>query len=120
MRLYLDDDLASPHLVGSLRGSGHDVVLPADLGLAGAKDPVHLTRAVQQDRVLLTRNYVDFEILHNLVMMVQGHHTGILVVRRDNDPKRNLKMHQIVRAIRNLEAASYMLADRYEILNPWQ
>jgi hypothetical protein len=50
----------------------------------------------------------------------QGHHPGILVVRKDNDPTRDLKAAGIVRAIRNLEAAGAPIADQYIILNHWR
>jgi predicted nuclease of predicted toxin-antitoxin system len=120
MRLYLDDDLAWPRLAGLLRNAGHDVLLPADVGAAGAKDPVHLTHAVQQGRVCLTRDHSDFELLHNLVKVVGGHHPGLLVVRQEKDYKKNLSPHDIVRAVHNLEAANYVLADQYEVLNHWR
>jgi predicted nuclease of predicted toxin-antitoxin system len=120
MRLYLDDDLVSHHLVRLLRTAGHDVQVPADVGVAGARDAVHLARAVQDGRICLTRNYDDFEALHDLIRVVQGHYPGILAVRRDNDLRRNLKPRDIARAIANLEAAGYVLNDRYENLNPWQ
>jgi hypothetical protein len=58
--------------------------------------------------------------LHNLVMQVTGHHPGILVVRRDNDPKRDLTPAGIVRAIRNLEVANVPVPDEYIILNHWR
>ena len=45
MLLYLDDDIIETVLVKLLRKAGHDVVIPADGGLAGADDPVHFTRA---------------------------------------------------------------------------
>jgi hypothetical protein len=68
MKLYLDDDSAAAVLVVLLRRAGHDVQIPFDLGIAGADDPVHLTHAVLQDRVLLSHNYCDFEQLHDLVV----------------------------------------------------
>jgi predicted nuclease of predicted toxin-antitoxin system len=120
MRLYLDEDLGSPLLVRVLRNAGHDVQVPADAGMLGETDPNQLAYAVRDSRICLTKNYGDYEDLHDLVLAVQGHHPGILVVREDNDPKRDLKPHEIVRALLNLEAASYALADRYEVLNPWR
>jgi predicted nuclease of predicted toxin-antitoxin system len=90
MRLYLDDDSAATLLARLLRQAGHDVETPIDAGLPGEDDVVHLTYAVKNDRVLLTGNHRDFLNLHNLVMQVTGHHPGILVVRRDNDPKRDM------------------------------
>jgi hypothetical protein len=68
-------------------------------------DPVHLGYAVHSNRILLSHNHRDFENLHNLVMIVGGHHPGILVVRRDNNPKRDLDERGIVRAIGKLVAA---------------
>jgi hypothetical protein len=88
--------------------------------MIGADDAVHLTYAVREDRVLLTGNHRDFLNLHNLIMQVRGHHPGLLVVRRDNDPRRDLTPHGIVRAIRNLLAAQLALPDQLVILNHWR
>jgi predicted nuclease of predicted toxin-antitoxin system len=120
MKLYLDDDLASPLLARLLRSAGHDVQLPGDVGLAGKADAVHFAHAVRQGRACLTRNYGDFQNLHDLVGAVQGHHPGILVVRQDNDPKRDLKNRDIVRAIGKLQAAAVPIPDQYIILNVWR
>jgi predicted nuclease of predicted toxin-antitoxin system len=120
MNLYLDDNAASATLAALLRRAGHDVEVPAGAGLAGKRDPVHLTYAVRQGRVILSLNYKDFEPLHDLVMAVQGHHPGIFIVRRDNDPRRDLKDPEIVRAIGNLLAAGVPIADEYHILNHWR
>ena len=120
MRLYLDDDSADPLLARLLRNAGHDVELPHDAGLSGEADPVHLTHAITDGRVFLTKNYRDFEYLHNLIVVAQGHHPGILVVRQDNDPKRDLTPGGIVRAIAKLEAAGVPIADSYHILNHWR
>ena len=52
MRIYLDDDSAAPLLARLLRQAGHDVQFPADVGLSGEDDVVHLTHAVKDDRAL--------------------------------------------------------------------
>jgi hypothetical protein len=88
--------------------------------MAGKDDPVHLGYAVRADRVLLSHNHRDFENLHNLVMIVGGHHPGILVLRRDNNPKRDLNEHGIVRAIGKLVAAGVDLVDHCYVLNHWR
>ena len=90
MRLYLDDDSAAALLVRLLRNAGHDVQTPPTVGLAGQDDPIHLTWAIRENRVLLSRNYKDFEQLHLLIQQSQGRHAGILVVRQDNNPRRDL------------------------------
>jgi hypothetical protein len=120
MRLYLDDDSASALLAALLRQAGHDVQVPADAGTGGKSDPEHLAHAARQTRTLLSKNYRDFELLHDLVMAVQGHHPGILVVREDNDRKRDLKPSGIVRALTRLLASGLPVVDTYHILNHWR
>jgi predicted nuclease of predicted toxin-antitoxin system len=120
MRLYLDDDSVSVPLVRLLRQAGHDVRLPAEIGVAGERDAVHLLHAVGEDRVCLTHNYNDFEALHNLVLAVGGHYPGIFVIRKDNNPKRDLKERGVVRAIGKLLAAGVPLKDQFYVLNHWR
>ena len=120
MRLYLDDDSADALLLALLRQAGHDVQIPADAGMAGKQDSVHLTHAASEDRVLLSRNYEDFKYLHDLIIQVQGHYPGVFIVRRDNDPTRDLKPAGIVRAIRNLLASGTPISDHLHILNHWR
>ena len=99
MKLYLDDDSASALLTRLLQHAGHIVLLPATFGLSGAKDPKHLRQVIREQAVLLSHNYEDFEMLHELLMEGRGHHPGIVVVRKDNDPSRDLKPSGIVRCL---------------------
>jgi len=120
MRLYLDDDTAAPLLAKLLRKAGHDVQMPSDVGTAGAPDPVHLTRAIRDGCICITKNHDDFWILHNLIRQAQGHHSGILVVRQDNDPTRDLTSKGIVSAIRKLEAAGVPIHNEFIVLSHWR
>ena len=120
MNLYLDDDVASPLLAQLLQKAGHDVQLPTDVGLSGDDDPVHLRHAAMNGRVIITGNHDDFEVLHLLVIDLQGHLPGALVVRKDNDPRRDLKAAGVVRALRNLLAAKVPIADQFIVLNHWR
>jgi hypothetical protein len=121
MRLYVDDDSVDPTLLRFLRRDGHDVQIPADVGLVGSSDQVHLAHAIRDGRAILTRNYRDFQALHDLVISAAtGHHEGILVVRYDSDPRNNMSTGDIARAIRNLENASVAIAGSYHELNHWQ
>jgi hypothetical protein len=120
MRLSLDDDSASALLVRLLGRAGHDVRLPGDIGIAGRNDAVHLARAISDGRVFLTFSHDDFEELHDLVQVAGGHHPGILVVRKDNNPKRDLRPHGIVHALGKILAAGVPVADQFTILNHWR
>ncbi len=120
MNLYLDDDSAKASLVRLLKKAGHQVSVPADAGNAGVSDPRHLIYTAGHNLVLLTRNHDDFEDLHSLVQVTGGKHPGLLVVRLDNDPSRDMKDRDIVRAIANLEQAGVPIANEFQILNHWR
>jgi hypothetical protein len=120
MNLYLDDDSADALLRRLLLAEGHDVQIPSQAGLAGEEDPTHLMHAIRTSRALLTHNYDDFKLLHELVILVGGHHPGLLIVRKDNDLSRDLRPRGIVRAIANLVASGLPLPDQLHILNQWR
>ena len=120
MKLYLDDDSVDHVLVQSLQKAGHDVEIPLDVGLSGDDDPVHFAHAIREGRVILTANHRDFKNLHDLIGDSQGHHPGIFVVRKDNNPNRDLDAAGIVRAIGKLLAAGVPIVDQYSILNHWR
>ncbi|MCE9534257.1 MAG: DUF5615 family PIN-like protein [Planctomycetes bacterium] len=120
MKIYVDEDMAAGILVQILQKAGHDVESPSGVGMMGRSDPVQLAFAIHENRVCLTANYDDFEELHWLLREANGHHTGILVVRQDNDPARDLTPKGIVAAIRKLEAAGMPIANEYTILNHWR
>jgi hypothetical protein len=121
VRLYVDDDSADPVLPRALLRDGHDVEISADVGLAGSSDQVHLAHAIRHGRAILTRNYRDFDSLHDLITSAaNGHHAGILVVRFDNNPRNNMSAGDIARTLRNLETAAVSIPDSYFELNQWQ
>jgi hypothetical protein len=120
MRLYLDDDHASPQLAERLRKVGHEVELPLAAGLSGNPDADHMLHAIQTQRTLLTGNQRDFEALHALVRGVAGHHPGIIIVCRESNPHRNMRLPDIVRAVGKLAAAGLSLTDQVQILNQWR
>jgi predicted nuclease of predicted toxin-antitoxin system len=120
MRLYLDDDSVQGLLAKLLRKAGHEVVLPAEIDMSGKSDPKHLAKAISDNRVCLTKNYKDFSDLHELVLESGGRHEGVLVVRQDNDPTRDLSPKGIVTAIRKLESADVPIANEYIELNHWR
>jgi predicted nuclease of predicted toxin-antitoxin system len=120
VNLYLDDDTAAGLLAKLLRNAGHDVALPSEIGMAGAPDAAHFARAIRDGRVCMTKNYDDFLLLHALIMQAKGSHPGIVVVRQENNPTRDLTPKGIVAAIRKLETAGVPIANEYIVLNQWR
>jgi hypothetical protein len=120
MNLYLDDDMAKGALVARLRKAGHRVIVPADVNLSGVWDPGNVLHAVQNNLVLVSKNHDDFKELHLLVQATNGRHTGIIIIRADNDPSRDMKDADIVRALQNLEKVGVPVANEFHILNQWR
>jgi hypothetical protein len=120
MRIALDDDSAPRQLTSLLRKAGHDVTTPADLGIAGAAEPVHLIRAIREARVLLTRYARDFGLLHDLIRECGGGHPGILPVHFENDPMRDLTPRGIATAVAKLESSGVPTAVELHVLNHWR
>jgi hypothetical protein len=120
MNLYLDDNINKGQLAGRLRKAGHHVTLPAAVGLAGSADSRHFLHALEQGLVSMTKDHEDFFVLHRIVRAALGQHAGILAVRADNDPHRDMKDADIVRAIRNLERSGVPVSNDFHILNHWR
>jgi predicted nuclease of predicted toxin-antitoxin system len=120
MKLYLDDDTADVLLAKLLRNAGHDVQLPGEVGIVGEPDPVHLTHAIGDDRVCVTKNYDDYWLLHALLMKANGAYPRIVVIRQDNDPTRDLTSKGIIAALRKLEASGVPVENEYTVLNHWR
>lgn len=118
--IYLDNNFIGRALARMLQRAGHTVFRPADFNLGGASDARHLERAVQEKLVLMSKDWQDFLDLHHLVLTCGGHHLGIVVVRYENDPKRDMKDKHIVAALGRLESSGLPLADQYVILNHWR
>jgi hypothetical protein len=120
MNLYLDDNSDDLVLAALLRKAGHAVGRPVDFGLAGASDARHLEQAIRIGLVVLTADREDFRDLHGLVRTSGGSHSGILVVRYDNDPKRDMKPKHIVAAIGKLERSGVSIVNQIAVLNQWR
>lgn len=104
MEVYLDDDdVDDDHLISVALREGHRLLSPRGIGLRGVADAVHLREAVSRKVPILSRNYRDFPDLHDLVVAVGGSHHGVILIRRDNDPTRDMSHLQIARALTRLE-----------------
>ena len=102
LALYLDDCAFAHELRDLLTVAGHSVVIPADVGLRGARDQLHFQHAVGNQLILLTKNPLDFEVLHKAHLTAGSHHSGVFAVYQDNDP-RDMSNQEIVAAIANAE-----------------
>ena len=116
LRLLLDEDSQAKPLVKLLQNAGHDVVTVNEAGLASQSDSAVLDYARQSNRLLLTHNCNDFEVLHQQ----NSSHPGILAVYQNDDRSKNMSRRDIVAAIANLEAANIPLENQFIALNPWK
>ncbi len=120
MRLLLDENMSDRRLASRLKASGHDPVLAKDIGLLSASDARIFSVAISRDLPVLTRDSDDFTDLHDLVAVAGGHHPGILVIRFDNDPRRNLTDRATTTAISRLESSGISISDQVHSLNQWR
>jgi predicted nuclease of predicted toxin-antitoxin system len=120
MKLYLDEDMASGLLRKLLQKAGHDAQSPSDVGLLGKWDPIQLKNSIKENRVFLSYNFADFEDLHLLIQQAKGVHSGILVIRREKDPRKNMSPVEIVRALKKLEKSGVVIVNQYIVLNHWK
>jgi predicted nuclease of predicted toxin-antitoxin system len=120
MRLLLDENMSDRRLAVRLRTQGHDPVMAIDIGLLSATDARVFIWAITQALPVLTRDSEDFTDLHDLIMAAGGHHSGVLVVRFDNDPRHNLTDRGIASAISKLESSGVPIGDRIHVLNQWR
>jgi hypothetical protein len=120
--IYLDDCAYAHDLVDMLNRAGFRVVTPKEAGLLGARDDDQLEYAAKSGFVLLTKNPRHFEELHASYSAAPdtAQHAGILVIYQDNDPSRDMKPHDIERAITNLLAAGIAIRGQLHVLNHWR
>ncbi len=86
-RLYLDEDVARL-VANALRERGHDTQTTESRGLKGQSDPRQLLLAAREERIFITCNRRDFELLHEAWILWPSEiypnggvdHSGILVI----------------------------------------
>lgn len=115
LRLLVDEDSLAKALVNRLRNAGHDVITVNEMGLNGRSDEVVLALAIAEERVLLTHNCNDFQVLHK----ANPCHPGIIAIYRDANRTKNMSRSAIVNAIANIELAKFPLANQFVVLNQW-
>jgi hypothetical protein len=83
-------------------------------------DAMQLTRAICENRVLLSHNHDDLEDLHLLIKEANGSHPGTFIIRKDNDPARDMSPRGIVHAIDKFSKSGAPLQNEFVILNHWR
>jgi predicted nuclease of predicted toxin-antitoxin system len=117
VKVLLDENISDPRLAARLRASRHDPILAPDVGLLSVSDPRVLIFSITESVPVLTR---DSDDLHDLVIAAAGHHSGILIVRFDNDPRHNLTDRGIATALSKLEFSAVPIRDQIHVLNQWR
>jgi predicted nuclease of predicted toxin-antitoxin system len=123
LELLIDEDAQDKILVKMLKKAGHDVLTVNEAGLASEEDSVVFGYARSTNRILLTLNCRDFEILHQ----ANSNHPGIFAIYQEANPSKKMSFKAIVRAIpqgsasqrANLENANIPLANQFISLNQW-
>ncbi|ELR97820.1 DUF5615 family PIN-like protein [Gloeocapsa sp. PCC 73106] len=115
LRLLIDEDSQAKLLIILLKKATHDVITVNETNLSGQPDGIVFGYGQRENRIILTRNYDDFQALH----LANSNHSGILVICENNDCLKNLSYAGIVKAIANLETANILLVNQFIALNHW-
>ena len=79
MKFYFDEDI-SPKVAELLRKKGIDAVSAHEIGMIGASDEEQLIRAVNEKRVMVTRNRNDFiELTVRFFEDLKPHHSLLII-----------------------------------------
>ena len=119
MKIYLDDSADGEEIIAFLKFAGFEVTSPRRIGTSGKQDTEHLQVAESFGAVTLTFDG-DFRILHDGLINMKRNHAGILLVCRYNNPHKDMKPHQIVKAIKNVLNLSLPIQNNLLILNQFK
>ncbi len=111
IKVYLDDNLDNDDLITALRKEGFKVISPRDIGMRHKKDEDHLKCAVFNDAILISYD-LDFQKLAHKII-----HKGIIIIRRNNNSKKDMSSKRIVKALKNIETLHLILENKLYYLN---
>lgn len=124
--LYIDED-PSEQLAVLLRADRDDAVTTRERGHKGRTDPWQLAFAARQQRIFVTCNFKDFEMLHEAWLSwshewgIRGSvaHPGILILPNGRELLVD-QMQSIVRELMDREASLHNRFFRWRRLTGWQ
>lgn len=111
IKIYLDDNLDNDYLKNILRNFGFEVISPREIKMRHKKDEEHLKYAIINQALVLTKDK-GFKKLHNKI-----NHRGIIIIRQENNLKKDMKENKIVKALKNIEALKLKLENNLIYLN---
>ena len=92
-------------LADLLRSRGFEVITTQEAGNIGKSDAEQIDYAIANNKVMLTHNRVDFEIIHKEYLAVNKQHFGIIVATRH-------KPHRLAKQV--LTILNHVAADDME------
>jgi hypothetical protein len=85
---FLIDEMFGAQVASHLGGAGHDAVHVGEAGLLSSSDEDVLSRAVKDDRVLVTENVDDFVVLLSRRSAAGLALTPVVIARKGSSPRR--------------------------------
>lgn len=116
LKIYLDDDVASRTLKGSLIHAGFQVKEPSEAGLVGRQDREHFEFTKRHGYILMTKNPSDYLVLHEQ----DPDHSGIIGIYQDNDIRRDMSFRDIVAALKQVVRMKVPIEGHFIILNQYR
>ncbi len=102
-KLLLDENI-SPRVALDLRDEGVDAVAVRDRGLRGASDPEVFRTALEEERIVVTKNVRDFERLAGSCAL----HAGVVLLEH-NDLLRGEQLETLRRVVIELARRADMV-----------
>ena len=120
LTIYLDDCSDDNRLIHSLTLAGHTAISPRSTDTKGWEDGDHLRYAATHGYCLLTLNPADFRRLHRDWQERGCTPSGIFVIYRDNNIRKDMNYTDIVRSIANVLASNLPIVNEIYTLNQWR
>jgi len=102
-----------------LKSAGHKVTTAFEVNLAGMPDYDVLMHAIKTKHILFTQNCEDFISLSEAIISSGGNYSGIIVLHKNNNQKKDMSYSDIVKAIDNLIKIGVSIPNAMHRLNQY-